>query len=560
MRQRGWRPFEMARHDLQVKPHDDDTVRQGFAAMQARDWRRAREILESVSEPTAEVFDALAHASYWMGEYPASLAAHERAYRQFLARGDKRSAAMTARGIAWLQAGIYGNWSVMQGWYSRAAALFEESGEGSALGWAANLRAWFSTDGTERSRWAVQALEAAVKFDDWDLRADTMSFVGEHLVLEGRTTEGMRALDDALAAATGGEVRDYIVLEDVFCRMLAACERTSDVPRAEQWLAVLEKTAGRLNTKPGAAVCRAHFGGVLTSAGRWEEAEDQLISSLRIFDEGYGGMRFMPLVRLAVLRVRQGRLEEAAELLDGYEELDAAHALVPLYIARGKHGLAAEIIERALGESADAASRGALLALQVDVALAAADVAAAREALEDLENCARTTPTGHLRGLAAFAKGKVCLATSDDAHDCLAQAVSAFSASQMPLEHARARLALARAVASSKPQVAEAEARSALEKFQSMSAARDADEASAFLRSLGVSVSTGPRGLGALTKREAEVLELLGRGLSNPEIADRLYISRKTVEHHVGSILTKLQLRSRSEAAAHAVREKSARK
>ncbi len=546
-----------ARHDRDVTP-DDDAGRQGFAAVEARDWQRARECLDSVREPDAEVFDALAHACYWLGDYPASLAAHERAYRQFLDRGDRRSAAMTARGIAWLQAGIYGNWSVMQGWYSRAAALLEESGDGSAVGWAANLRAWFSTDGAERSVCTARALDAADRFGDWDLRADTMSFVGEQLVLEGRTAEGMRALDDALAAATSGEVRDYIVLEDVFCRMLAACERTSDVPRAEQWLAVLETTRGRLNTEPGAAVCRAHYGGVLTSAGRWAEAEDQLRSSLRIFDAGYGGMRFMPLVRLAVLRVRQGRFEEAAELLEGYEGLDAAHALVPLHIARGDHGLAAETIERALGEAAEAGSRGALLALQVDVALAAGDLVTANGALQDLERCADASPTGHLRGLAAFAKGKVCLAASGDAYDCLAQAVSAFSASRMPLEHARARLALARAVVSSKPEVAEAEARYALEKFQTMSAARDADEASAFLRSLGVSVSTGPKGLGTLTKRETEVLELLGRGLSNPEIADRLYISRKTVEHHVGSILTKLGLRGRAEAAAYAVREKSA--
>ena len=99
------------------------------------------------------------------------------------------------------------------------------------------------------------------------------------------------------------------------------------------------------------------------------------------------------------------------------------------------------------------------------------------------------------------------------------------------------------------------EGRLALEAFERLGASPDADSAAAFLRTIGVSRSW-PRGRGTLTKRQAEVLELLAEGLTNAQIAERLVISVRTAEHHVAAILRALDLGSRAEAVAYAVRRR----
>ena len=75
------------------------------------------------------------------------------------------------------------------------------------------------------------------------------------------------------------------------------------------------------------------------------------------------------------------------------------------------------------------------------------------------------------------------------------------------------------------------------------------------LRDLGArDVPRGPRAStranpAGLTARELEVSSLLAEGLTNAEIADRLIVSAKTVDHHVSSVLTKLGVTSRRQVA-----------
>jgi DNA-binding CsgD family transcriptional regulator/tetratricopeptide (TPR) repeat protein len=106
----------------------------------------------------------------------------------------------------------------------------------------------------------------------------------------------------------------------------------------------------------------------------------------------------------------------------------------------------------------------------------------------------------------------------------------------------------------------EAQLRRALTIFEGLGATASANVVRARMRQTGVrSIPVGARSAtranpSGLTRRESEVLELITRGATNAEIADALFISQKTVDHHVSAILAKLGTSTRGAAAAEAER------
>ena len=542
-----------------------DSLAAAHDALRSGDATSARVSLEAAraTAPAGEVFEGLARASYLDLEYSRAIEEWEQAYAAHRAAADHVGATRVARTLACMYGTVLGDGAVMNGWMARAQTLLAETTDSVESGWVALNLGMFQGERGRKEELLRDALATARLYGDNDLHFVALAYLGASLVHSDRTEEGMMLLDEALAAVAGSEVDDFVVLQEIFCQLFSACEYAHDVTRADEWIRIGEAIAARRNLPAVSAFCRTHYGGLLTAAGRWPEADAALTDAVRLWGLGHRVLRGGALARLADLRVRQGRFDEAAQLLeelDGSGDPIAARALAAVHLANGETSLARDVIERWLAQTDIASTAAApLLGLLVDVHLAAGNLEEAESAAAMLADCANRHPAyDYVRASAALARGRVCMASgTGDPHTCLREALAGFAQAQLPMELAHSRLELAHALVNERPEVAMVEARAALDAFERLHAARAADEAAAVLRSLGVHISTAKKREGLLTKREEEVLELLGRGLSNPEISDRLFISRKTVEHHVGNVLAKLGLRSRAEAAAYAVRAKS---
>ena len=545
---------------------DDVTAQQslaaGAAALAAGRWEDARTSFEDAvaTRETGEGHFGLAAALWWLGENHGSVAHCTRAYSLFRWSGESVGAVQCALWLGIVYKANFANFAAANGWISRADRLLESLDQGSlhAQSWVA--RAYRMADLQAAEELTGRALTVARAAADVDVELTALSQLGLIRVGRGETAAGFAMIDEAMAAALGGERSTLDTVVYTCCDMLNACELAGDVERAAQWCAVADDFVQTYGCPFLYAECRIYYGSVLTAKGRWDDAEQELSAGLRITDRACPALHARALSRLGGLRVRQGRLEEAQQLLDrvghGVDaEAEASLWRATLLLARGDARAASRALAQRLHDLADHRLHLAeALDLLVDADITAGDHDAAAAA-ERLSEIASSVDDEQLGAMAAAARGRVAIARGDlvGAAGDLRVALRAWSALDRPFEVARTRFELARALAAREPDAAVDEARRALTAFAELGASVDADRAAAFLRSAGIVPRVGPKGVGVLTAREREVLRLVGAGLSNPEIAQRLHVSRKTASHHVSSILAKLNLRNRAEAAAQAV-------
>jgi DNA-binding CsgD family transcriptional regulator len=536
-------------------------------ALSAGRWEEARDGFQAaleIEDSGGAVF-GLAVALWWLRDPVTSVRLQERAFGMFHRDGDHENAFFAAMYLCLGYDMTFGNLSASRGWLAKAARVAEDSGLDGLHGWVLLCEAvtLHHQDLVAAEVTARKALDAARESNDADLDVCARSELGAVLVELGRSSEGSALLDEAMAGALGGEAQSLDAVVLASCCTITSCCRVADIKRANQWI----RAATRFNEQYGSphlyTTCRINYARVLLLSGQWPLAEEELAAALSVGQMVEPELHAEALALLGSLRVTQGRAGEAEQLIAGYEQHAAVvPVLAAIRAVQGQAEVAEWLLRRRLdllvgNPLADADLRGQL----IELGLAGGKF---QEALAEAEALSATTSRlgipaisarcHYLLGCALAALG------SDTAVRELDEARATFVELAMPYEAARSRLALARWTHPTDKQAAVEEAKGALATFQELGAAPDADAAAALLREWGIKAARrGPNAVGSLTTREHEILRLLGEGLSNREIAARLFITPKTVEHHVGHVLSKLDLKGRGAAAAFAARHLSSK-
>ena len=542
----------------------------GPEALARGSWSEARAAFASslaVSE-SPEALEGLALAAWWLDDGEAVFEARERAYKLYLDRGDRRSAAGVAVWLAWDCWAFRGETAVANGWLQRARRHLDGLGDSQELAWleARESQLALTEDGDpDRShRHAAEAIRVARSVGSIDYEMLGRSLQGLALVASGAVAEGMRLLDEVNAAIVADELADQICIGLASCYMINACDRVRDYDRAAQWTTRLKEYCRKWGLRPLFAVCRTQYASICLWRGTWTEAEQELTAATSELAAARPAMTTDGLVRLAELRRRQGRLVEASAMFAQCEPHPlAALGRAEIAFDRGDYQDAAEAAERYLRRVPmhNRTDRAVALDLVVRAHAAAGDLEGARTALAELNTIATLVGTVPLRAAASLGAGYVALADKhpDEARRHLEDAVDLFLQSGAPFEVARARIELARALgALGRVAAARDEAQRAIDLLSELHAELEISRARAVLASFdAVAPSPSEKSSAAqagLSAREIEVLKLVADGLNNQAIGEKLFVSEHTVHRHVANILNKLSVSSRAAAVAQAAR------
>lgn len=439
---------------------------------------------------------------------------------------------------------------------------------------------------------APEALEAAERAG-LGRDAGVVNRLGCALFSLGEDEKARARLDEsielALAFGTTDDIATAFLNYADALHIAGHSQEAQDVGR--RGLAEVSKRAGSAGTRSMRWI-RLNMAEIEFDLGDWEASDEHLRPSGTV----YRGVALAHAdLRRSQLALGRGDHETAREVLDHADAL-LANALEPQYIALlaaqraelerrgGDLDAAGAEVDRGIDRiqfcSEDAArlalvaSAGATIAADAaerardlgDEAVEAAALARAEGLLELIRAAAEDGDRPVERGLAATSEAELSRARGENDPQLWLEAVEAWEAVDRPYARALSRWGQAQAELARGDRAAAAVALAdAVASADALGATWLAREAKGFGARARLSLAVAAEGKGngsgpaedqpfGLTPRELQVLELLATGATNREIAQQLYMAEKTASVHVSRILTKLDVRGRTEAAAVAHR------
>ncbi len=531
-----------------------EELRQARETFERGDWVTAFDAWTDIDPEAFGPADlhSLATAAFLLGKYDECVAAIQSAFHAYADRGELAQAARCAFWMSMVLA-TGGDPALASGWTARADRLLEDIGEDVVeRGYVRFLHMFRHLEAQD---WAAAAADAAYvteygrRFADPDLLALGLSAEGRMSLYSGRVPRGLALLDEAMLGVAAGDVSP-VFAGNVYCVMIEGCQEISDLERAAEWTTALTRWC---RAQPGLVAftgqAAAHRGQIMRIRGAYAEAVEEFDGAVR---------RYLAAGTPAAAGLASAEKGDVLRILGDFEAAEASYeaafgfgyepqpGLALLWLAQGRNAAALGAARRLLAESGDPVGRSRMLPAVVDILVTCGELPEARTALAELEQTAADFGCAALQAMAAYGAGSVELEEGDAAGALpyLRKALTLWRGLDAPYEVARVRVQLGRALGALGDQESSAnELAAARRVFLELGAT----PAAALTKRTGA-----PTLPGGLTAREAEVLRLVASGQSNASIAAALVLSEKTVARHLSNIFTKLDVASRTAAAAYA--------
>jgi DNA-binding CsgD family transcriptional regulator len=529
-----------------------DELLQARDAFNRRDWALAFDRLRGSGDLGPEDTMALATSAYLLGNVDEAVRALQAGYQDRIRNGDSLGAVRFASWLG-LLLNVRGEVAVGGGWVARAQRLLDTEPEDIAERGYLLAHEFYQHlgrgDFARAGETAVHIVETGRRFSEPDLIAQGLMCQGRMTIYSGRVPEGLALLDEAMVGISAGEVSP-IIAGMVYCSMIEACQEVSDFSRAASWTSALTRWCeAQPGLVPYTGQCSLHRGQIMRLRGAYDEALAEFALAQRRYQlEGTVAPAALALTEQGdVLRIR-GKLDEAEEAYQQAAEFgfEPQPGLALSWLARGRTTAAVTAIHRLLAEAGGPVQRSRLLPAAVEILVAAQLLDEARRRSDELSEIASAFGISALRAMTAYAYAAIELA-SGEIEEALGhgrESCRLWSDIGSPYEASRARVLVARALRElGDEDSATAELAVAGHGFADVGAAPGVQQVDKLL---------GRARPGGLTEREIEVLRLVAAGRSNPDIAHALVLSPKTVERHLSNIFTKLDVPSRTAAAAYA--------